>query len=116
MGELVARSLIALLFVLNGAATARDPEPRRAKAAWFGNPPLLAVRANGAAMVVLGLLLVTGWQRTWVASGLGVLLVLTTIGGHAFWRAADRAERGRELTQLVKNTAVLGGLLLLAMP
>ncbi|WP_418057632.1 DoxX family membrane protein [Pimelobacter simplex] len=116
MGELVARALIALLFVVNGAATARDPEPRRAKAAWFGNPPLLAVRANGIAMVLLGLVLVTGWQRPWVASALIVLLALTTVGGHAFWRAADGAERSRELTQLIKNTAVLGGLLLLALP
>lgn len=114
MGEVLAHALIAALFVINGAATARDPQPRRQKAAWLGNPPVAAVRANGVAMVVLGLILVTGWQHAWVAAGLMVLLALTTVGGHAFWRATG-PERDRELTQFIKNTAVFGGLLLAAL-
>ncbi|MGS2619721.1 DoxX family membrane protein [Micromonospora sp. LZ34] len=114
MGYVIARVLIALLFVVSGAATAMDPEPRRRKAEWFGHPPLIAVRANGIGMVVLAMIFVTGYHARWTAIGLMVLLGLTTIGGHAFWRESG-PDRSREVTQFLKNTAVLGGLLAFAL-
>jgi uncharacterized membrane protein YphA (DoxX/SURF4 family) len=48
------------------------------------------------------------------ALALGTSLVPTTLGGHAYWTVDDRALRSRQRTQLLKNAAILAGLVLSA--
>ena len=57
-------------------------------------------------MVVLALVFISGYRQRWVAVGLMVLLGVTTIGGHAFWRERGDS-RDRETTHFLKNTAII---------
>src|SRR5579884_2515141 len=84
----LGQALLAAMFIKGGFEAARNPGGRVAKAAALGLPdPALVVRANGAAMVVGG-----------VALALNVLPKLAAPNG--------------QLIQFLKNTGLLGGLVL----
>ncbi len=72
---------------------------------------LLAI-AVGGLQVVCGLLIAFNIAARWFA----LLLALYTIGAtvlfHDFWNAADALARNDALNHLLKNVAILGGLLL----
>jgi len=72
-------------------------------------PLLLA--ATIAIEVGGGLMLITGWQARWAALAIGLFLIPTTFVFHAFW-SADAASYQNQLTQFLKNLAILGGMLL----
>lgn len=72
--------------------------------------PLLLV-ATIAIEVGGGLLLITGWQARWAALAIALFLIPTTVVFHAFW-SADAANYQNQLTQFLKNLAILGGMLL----
>jgi uncharacterized membrane protein YphA (DoxX/SURF4 family) len=42
-------------------------------------------------------------------------LVPTTLAAHRFWDLEEPAERSRQRTQFLKNTAIFGGLLVVAL-
>lgn len=74
--------------------------------------PELLVRLNGFLMVAGGALLAT---RVAPLLAAGVLLAstgATTLVGHPFWRLAPGHERDRQIIQFLKNTGLIGGLLL----
>src|SRR6185503_8891073 len=56
-----------------------------------------------------GLLLVIGWKTRWVAWGMAAFTVATAVIGHAFWKDPTQT------TQFLKNMAIAGGFLALAM-
>lgn len=58
-----------------------------------------------------GLMLITGWQARWSALVIALFLIPTTLVFHAFW-SADAASFQNQLTQFLKNLAILGGMLL----
>ena len=58
-----------------------------------------------------GLMLITGWQARWSALVLALFLIPVTFVFHAFW-SADAASFQNQLTQFLKNLAILGGMLL----
>ena len=58
-----------------------------------------------------GLMLITGWQARRSALVLALFLIPVTIVFHAFW-SADAASFQNQLTQFLKNLAILGGMLL----
>lgn len=72
------------------------------------------MRANGATMVAAGAMLATG--RLPRLGGLLAALSLapTTVVGHAFWEKSDPAERAQHRTQFLKNLAIIGGSLMVA--
>jgi uncharacterized membrane protein YphA (DoxX/SURF4 family) len=90
-------------------------QPRDARvelAAGLGVPnPEMAVRGNGAAMVVGGAALVLGKAPRLAALGLIGSLIPTTLAGHPFWEK-EGAERKQQEVQFYKNLGLLGGLLL----
>ena len=73
---------------------------------------MVLVRANGAVQVAAGTLWAFGKLPRLAA------LVLARItganAGHAFWNEVDDEDRARQQFKLLKNLAVLGGLLTVA--
>ena len=106
----LAEVLIALVFLLGGLSTWRNPQPRAAQLAKFGLPlPTVLVRLNAAVMLVAGAALALNIEAALASAVLAIVLVPTTVVGHAFWMAEGNA-RQEQLAHFIKNVAVLGGL------
>jgi uncharacterized membrane protein YphA (DoxX/SURF4 family) len=130
----LARPLLSMIFVVQGANSIRNPEPlvpkaqpvtdrlvpmvKRVAPAQVGEriPDTTAnlIRLNGAVQVVSGLALATGRGRRVAASVMAATLVPTTIAGHPFWQMKDKESRNAQRIQFMKNLGLLGGLLLAA--
>lgn len=111
----IGRALLGTMFIILGYEAAKEPGGRTALAEDLGIPnPEMAVRANGAAMVVGGSALALGIFPRAAASGLAASLVPTTLAGHAFWKIDDPAARNGQRIQALKNMALAGGLLVIA--
>lgn len=121
----IARPMLAGIFVVSGLDVLADPEPR-AKIAkpvvdavasvvpFAPTDPVDAVTLNAAVHVGAGLLLAGGVMSRLSALALAVSIVPTTIAAHPFWEIDDPVNRSRQRTQFLKNTAILGGLLVVA--
>ncbi len=108
----LAYLLAAAVFVLGGAQSFNEPEPRAKKASALGLPEsTFGVKTNGAIMVLAGAALGLGIFPRAAAAVLAGSLVPTTIIGHAFWTKPDPAARRAEQTQFMKNLAMLAALL-----
>jgi putative oxidoreductase len=106
----LAEILLSLVFVFGGFATLRAPHARAEQLARFRLPfPTLLVRLNGALMVAAGLCLALNVAPVLASVVLAIVLVPTTVFGHAFW-IAEGAARQEQLAHFIKNVAVLGGL------
>jgi uncharacterized membrane protein YphA (DoxX/SURF4 family) len=130
----LARPLLSVLFVVQGANAIRNPEPLVPKAQPVTDrlvpmlkkvtPPRVSdrlpdttanlVRLNGAAQVLGGVALASGKGRRLGASLLAASLVPTTLAGHSFWQEKDKAVRNQQRIQFMKNLGLMGGLLLAA--
>jgi putative oxidoreductase len=112
--ERLASLLMSGIFVYGGYQSLREPGARTQKAEKLGLPPSdILVRANGLAMIMGGLALGLGWKPKLTATALAASLVPTTLAGHRFWEEEDPRSRSTQLTQFLKNLAILGGLLVL---
>ena len=120
--SLVARPLLASMFVYGGLDSFRNPAskvPRAEKVA-----PDIAeltgidadteqlVQFNGAVQVGAGITLALGILPRLSAAALAASLVPTTLAGHRFWEENDEAVRTQQTFQFLKNLAMFGGLLL----
>ncbi|HEV7865571.1 MAG TPA: DoxX family protein [Acidimicrobiia bacterium] len=106
------QALLGVMFVKLGFDAARSPGPRVEKAAALGlSNPALAVRGNGAAMVVGGAALTLNKLPRLAALGLIASMIPTTMAGHAFWEAEGGERKAQEI-QFGKNLALIGGLIL----
>lgn len=111
----LAQLFLSGVFIVGGADAFRTPGGRVQKAADFGVPgPELAVKANGAAMVVGGAALALDVAPRAAAALLALCLIPTTLAGHAFWKETSDAGRANHRTHFLKNAAMLGGLLFVA--
>lgn len=121
--------MLASMFVVGGANALKNAEAHAAKArkvtdkvvplarqAVPGAPiptdPTTLVRLNAVAQIAGGLALATGRAPRLSSAVLAASLVPTTVAGHAFWEESDPQARKAQLLQFVKNSSVLGGLLL----
>ena len=124
----VARPLMASMFLLGGYDQLRNPGSKRAMAddvaprlaGAVNSSPIpvtlpadtdTLVRINGAAMLGAGTMLAAGRLPRVAAAVLAGTLVPTTLAGHAFWEAPEEAKAMQRL-HFLKNTSMLGGLLL----
>jgi uncharacterized membrane protein YphA (DoxX/SURF4 family) len=73
------------------------------------------VRANGAAQVVGGIGLATGIGRRLGALLLAASIVPSTVAKHPFWTKTDPEEKALDRAHFLKNTSLLGGVLLAAL-
>jgi uncharacterized membrane protein YphA (DoxX/SURF4 family) len=110
------------MFVTGGLDALRHPESKESKAAALTGPitetlglpdetPLL-VRVNGGVQVVGGVLLGLGVLTRVAAFALAASLIPTTLAGHRFWEESDPSGRAAQRIHFLKNTAMLGGLVL----
>lgn len=129
--RLIARPMLASMFVVGGVDAARHPAsklPRAEKVTGRvsellerfapGLPvptdPVSLVRINGGVQVLAGLALATGRVPRLSALVLAGSLVPTTYAAHAFWEEHDQTARAGQRVQFFKNLSMLGGLLLAA--
>lgn len=120
----VARPMIAGIFVIQGLDALRHPSPLAQRATpllervapMLGLPAdkELLVRANAAAQIIGGAMLATGRLPRIGATLLASSIVPTTLAGHAFWQEKEPDKRKQQRIQFLKNTAMLGGVLLAA--
>jgi putative oxidoreductase len=121
--SVVARPLLAGMFVYGGLDAYRNPEgkvPRAEKVApdvaglvGIDADTEQLVQFNGLVQVVAGLTLAFGVFPRLSALALAGSLVPTTLAGHRFWEEHDDAARAQQTIQFLKNAAMMGGLLLL---
>lgn len=129
--RLLARPLLASLFVVGGAGALKDAAGKVPNAEPVADKivPLAKkiapgvpiptdvttlVRINGAVQLLGGLALATGRAPRLSSAVLAVSLLPTTAAGHAFWAESDPAVKSEKRVHFVKNISVLGGLLLAA--
>lgn len=129
--RLLARPMLATIFVAGGISALRNTEGHAAKAkkvtdkvvpaAQKAAPqlpiptdPATLVRINAGAQLLAAAALATGRAPRLSATVLAASLVPTTLAGHAFWNETDPQARNAQRLQFYKNTSVLGGLLLAA--
>ncbi|HWV26472.1 MAG TPA: DoxX family protein [Aeromicrobium sp.] len=111
---LLARILFVALMIMSGighltqtAAMAGYAESRGVK-----NAPLM-VQISGAAMVVGGISVLLGIWGDIGALGLAVLMVVTAVMMHGFWKDSDPMTKQTEMVSFNKDIALAGGALAL---
>jgi uncharacterized membrane protein YphA (DoxX/SURF4 family) len=131
VSRLLARPLLASMFVVGGANSLKDPAPRVPAAkpvidklvpalqkavpqVPIPTDPATLVRINGAAQLLAGLALATGRAPRTSAAVLAATLVPTTAAGHRFWEEKEKGTRSAQQIHFFKNVSMLGGLLLAA--
>jgi len=73
----------------------------------------IAVPLSGLVLLAGGVGIVVGALPVVAAGGIALFLAVTTPLMHDFWTVEDPQQRQQELTQFLKNAALLGGALLL---
>src|SRR5690348_10900120 len=120
--RLVARPMLASMFVVGGLNALRNAPKLAAKAepvtdtitgladkvapeAPIPHDPTTLVRINGAVQVGAGLLLATGHVPRLSSAALAATLVPTTVAGHRFWEERDPAAKAQPVTDTITGLA-----------
>ena len=122
----LARPMLAGPFIAGGIGVLGNPEPRANLAKpvvdWVaaGVPfaptdPKTAVMLNAVVHIGAGSMLAAGILPRLAALALATSLVPTTLAAHRFWEQEDPAQRSRHRVEFLKNSAILGGLLVVAL-
>lgn len=113
-GALVARLLLAFMFILAGWSKLGDLQGAIAYTASGGIPGFLAIPA--AALELLGgLAILVGWQNRWAALALAAFAVVTGLLFHYVPALGlEGYDRVGQIINFQKNLTIAGGLLLLA--
>ncbi len=126
----IARPLLAASFIYGGISTLRKPQDRVpgarpvvekiADTADKQLPVALPrdveqwVKADAAVKVAAGSLFALNRFPRLTALVLSASIVPTTLAGHRFWEHDDPTEQFGQISNFLKNTGLLGGLLLAA--
>jgi uncharacterized membrane protein YphA (DoxX/SURF4 family) len=127
--RLLARPMLATIFVAGSVNALRNTEAHATKAkkvtdrvvpkvqqaapkAPIPTDPQTLVRINAGVQLVAAAALATGRAPRLSATVLAASLVPTTLAGHAFWDETDPQAKATQRLQFMKNTSILGGLLL----
>ena len=108
---LVARILLALMFVMAGVSKLTGLEGTAGYIASVGLP-MAQVLALGAGVLeaAAGVMLIVGWQARWAALALAAFTVLASLLFHNFW-AMPKDQQFMQQLMIMKNLAITGGLL-----
>ncbi|MFL6138913.1 MAG: DoxX family protein [Frankiaceae bacterium] len=124
--RLLARPLLAAPFVVSGVDAAVHPDAKadpageaRAQLAkklpvTLPDDPVQLARINGAVQAVAGLMLATGRMPRVAALALIATTLPTAYAGNQFWKEGDPNVRAASRAKFLKETSVLGGLLVVA--
>lgn len=125
--RLIARPMLASMFVLGGVHSLKHTEQVAAAAKPVTDKmvplvqkvvpnapgdPRTWIRVTGATQVLAGLALATGRAPRLSALALAATTVPTTVAGHPFWQESDPASRANQKIHFFKNLSMLGGLLI----
>jgi putative oxidoreductase len=64
--------------------------------------------------LIAPLVLIIGWQARWAAVALAIFTAAASVIGHPFWAYAGEAAAMQQ-TQFLKNLAIIGGLIAIAL-
>lgn len=116
--------MLAATFIYGGIDTLRNPGPKVKLAEGTVGPLVNAVpqlsnaeqvvKLDAAVKVVAGTSFALGRFPRLSALALAASMVPTTLSGHRFWEKTDPVERRQQLLHFLKNTSMVGGLLLAA--
>ena len=110
---LIARLLLALMFVLAGASKFAGLGGTAGYIASKGLPlPMLLAFATAALEVLGGLAIIVGFQTRIAAGALAAFTLLATLLFHNYW-AMPADQQSVQQLMFMKNLSVTGGLLLL---
>jgi putative oxidoreductase len=129
--RLVARPMLASMFIAGGVQALRNVDQRAQQAKPVTdklteaaqriapNAPIprdekTLVRINGTTQIVGGLMLATGRMPRVAALALAASLAPTTAASHRYWEEADPNVRANAKSHFIKNVSTMGGLLLAA--
>lgn len=111
VSQAAARGLLALTFIVTGLSKVFAFSQT---AGWMAGAgfPLPSLFLVGAIVFELGggLMLMAGWNARWAALGLFAFLIPTTLIFHVA-NLGDPAQTQMQMIQVLKNIAILGGLL-----
>jgi putative oxidoreductase len=126
----LARPLLASVFISSGIDTLRNPAPRVEAASPLvektvgkhadtlpeqaPTDPETLVKLDAVLKVGAGVALAFGKAPRLASLLLAGSLIPTTVAGHAFWEYEDPSQRGAQRIHFLKNTGLLGGLLVAA--
>lgn len=114
-GLLVARVLIALMFLASGYGALTNLASTSAYFSGLGMPlPMLVAIGTGLFELVMGALLVAGFQTRLVAAVLAAFCLFATYVGH-YGQGGDPAAMFMHQQMLLKDIAVAGGLIAIAL-
>jgi putative oxidoreductase len=109
---LIARVLLALMFVLAGVGKLAGLEGTAGYIASKGLPmPMVLAAATGVLELVAGVMLIVGWQARWAALALAGFTLLASVLFHNYWAMPAEQQMMQQL-MFMKNLSVIGGLLL----
>lgn len=131
LSRLIARPMLASIFVVGGVNALRNAPALAAKAAPVTDKlvplahkaapqaplpedPTTMVRINAGVQIVAALTLATGRAPRLSAAVLATTLVPTTAAAHRFWEVDDKAQRNQQQLHFFKNVALFGGLIIAA--
>lgn len=129
ISRLLARPMLASMFVVGGVNALKNTDTQARKAAPITeklvplaeravpqapipSDPATLVRINAVAQIGAAAALATGRAPRLSAALLAASLVPTTAAGHRFWEESDPAMRTNQKIHFFKNVSTLGGLLL----
>ena len=118
--------MLAAVFIAGGMDVLKNPEPRarvakpvvdRVAAVVPMSPsdPVTAVKLNAMVHIGAGGLLAAGIMSRLAALALATSIVPTTLAAHRFWEMEDAQQRSMHRAQFLKNSAIFGGLLVVAL-
>ncbi|MDH1629391.1 DoxX family protein [Pseudomonas mosselii] len=112
---LLARILLMILFVLSGWSKLSGFEGTVGYMTSLGAPaPMLAAAVAVVMELLVGILLILGFYTRPLALLFALFVLGTALLGHPFWNMVE-PERSANMTQFLKNLAIVGGLLLLTL-
>ena len=129
VSRLIARPMLASIFVVGATHALRNPSVPASKAAPVtdkivplakkaGIPlpenPETLVRINAGVQIAAALALATGRAPRLSAAVLAASLIPTTAAGHRFWEVDDPAQRTQQRLHFFKNVSLIGGLIIAA--
>lgn len=114
MNQLIGRVLIGLLFIVSGIFKAMNIAGTAGYMAKLGfpAPEVMAILAMLIELVG-GAFLIVGWQTRKVGWFLALFVLVATGAAHRFWEY-DAAQRVAQMNNFLKNLAIIGGLLYIA--
>src|SRR5437868_7518817 len=129
VSRLIARPMLASIFVVGAATALKNASASAAKAAPVtdrvvplakkaGIPipenPETLVKVNAGVQIAAGLALATGRAPRLSAAVLAASLIPTTAAGHRFWEIEEPALRTQQKLHFFKNVSLVGGLVIAA--